>query len=168
MPDSWSVFRRGDVSGVVRIVREVAVSGDAGLHGHGVEVVLESPRPRWWTRWFDRSPRDQARIAVTGADGTAGYPIHVRLVTGHGAGATHRIERRDRWATGVTRMAVPGAPERDGEAVLVLKRGALDGYRPGDAAADVVAGCVAALSDLRPLAPDRGWRARIDRDVRRS
>jgi hypothetical protein len=170
MPTTWSAFRRRDVSGVVRIVHDIAARSDPGLHGHGVDVVLESPHRHWWGRLLDRVPRDQARIAVTREGGLARYPIHVRLRTGQGARAVRRIERRDRWATGTTTVTAKGArgPETgDGEATLVLKRGLAGGYRPDDAAREVVAGTVSALLDLHPFTPDRGWRARVDRDVRR-
>ena len=172
MPATWSPFRRRDTSDVVRMVRDLASSGDAGAFGHGVEVVLESPHHRWWRRIFDRTDRDQARIAVTGPAGTAGYPIHVRLVTGYGAHAVRKVDRRDGWATSVTAMAtVPAGaphPHHHGEAILMLKRGTLLDYEPDDAATEVVAGTVAALADLHPFSPDRGWRARVDRDVQRT
>jgi hypothetical protein len=179
---TWSSFRRHDLTEAVRIVRDVASSGDAGAYGHGVEVVLESPHHHWWRRLFDRAERDQARIAVTGPSGGAGYPIHVRLVTGFGAHAARKVERRDGWATSVTSMtatpaglnaaglalAVAPHPHVRGEAILMLKHGTLAEFDPADAASEVVAGTVAALADLHPFSADRGWRARIDRDVQRT
>jgi len=185
MPGSWSPFRRRDPSAAVRIVRDLATSGDPGTYGHGVEVVLESPPLRWWNRFYDRMPRDQARIAVTGVGGVSGYPVHVRLVTGLGAHALRRVDRRDGWATGLTAMrlredasaaghgtaagtARTPHPLEQGETILVLKRGRTAGFQPDDAAAELVAGTVAALADLHPFAPNRGWRARVDRDVRRT
>jgi hypothetical protein len=177
MPATWSSFRRRDLTSVIAIVRDLAVTGDTGAHGHGVEIVLESPRRHWWRRAFDRAPRDQARIAVTGESGIAGYPINVRLVTGFGPKAAHKIERRDGWATSVTSMTLAQSdaasalvqhhPHQTGEAILVLKRGTAPIFDPADAAAEVVAGTVAALADLHVLSPNRGWRVRIDRDVLR-
>jgi hypothetical protein len=171
---SFTAFRRRDLSAVTQIVREVTASGDPGMHGHGVEVVLESPRRRWWRRIIDRSARDRARIAVTGESGAVGYPIHVRLVTGFGAGATRRVDRRDGWATSVTTVAPasaghPRAAEHPAgaEAILMLKRGSVPGFEPVEAAAEVVEGTVAALADLHPFSPDRGWRAWVDRDILR-
>jgi hypothetical protein len=181
MPAAWSPFRRRDSSEVVRMVREIASSGDAGAFGHGVEVVIESPHHHWWRRIVDRAVRDQARIAVTGPGGTAGYPIHVRLVTGYGGRAVGKVDRRDHWATSVTsmvldrtgdraagRLAVAPHPHEQGEAILMLKRGTEAEFEPDDAASEVVAGTVAALADLHPFSRDRGWRARIDRDVQRT
>jgi hypothetical protein len=176
MPATWTSFRRRDQTEVVRLVLSVVSSGDAGTFGHGVEVVVDSPHHRWWRRIFDRAERDRARIAVTGPGGQVGYPMHVRLVTGFGAHAVHKVDRRDGWATSVTSMSavpaggVPGLrphPHLAGEAILMLKRGARPDFDPADAAAEVVAGTVAALADLHPFSPDRGWRARIDRDVER-
>lgn len=169
----WSAFRRHDLTALIAAVRAVAASGDPGAHGHGVEIVVESPALPWWQRLRDRRPRDSARIAVTGEAGSAGYPIHVRLVTGIGSGAARRVDRRDRWATSVTRMAPPEgkhltATHPDGaEAILMLKRGAMPGWVIDDAAAEVAAGTVAALDDLHPFSPKRGWRFIVDRDVRR-
>jgi hypothetical protein len=182
MPATWSSFRRRDLTEAVRIVRDVASSGDGGAYGHGVEVVLESPHHHWWRRLFDRAARDQARIAVTGPGGRVGYPIHVRLVTGYGAHAVGKVDRRDRWATSVTSMThVPARsgpagsgpllaphPHEQGEAILMLKRGTRPRFDVEDAASEVVAGTVAALADLHPFSPDRGWRARVDRDVQRT
>ncbi len=173
---AWVTFRRRDLSGIVRVVREVAESGDAGAYGHGVEVVVESPRRRWWSRIFDRSERNQARIAVTGPHGVTGYPMHVRLVSGFGSDAAGKVDRRDNWATSVTSMrlvsappsTVPAHPHVAGEAIIMLKRGAGLDFDPAEAAAEVVSGTVAALVDLHPFSPDRGWRARIDRAVQRT
>jgi hypothetical protein len=180
MPGSWVTFRRHDLTGIVRVIQEVATSGDAGAFGHGVEIVVESPHHRWWRRVFDRSERDRARIAITGRDGSSGYPIHVRLVTGYGPGAASRIDRRDNWATSVTSMRlvtarpatggdpVPPHPHEAGEAIIMLKRGTVPDFDPADAAREVITGTVAALADLHPFSPERGWRARVDRDVRRT
>jgi hypothetical protein len=177
MPATWTPFRRHDQAEAVRLVATVARSGDAGAFGHGVEVVLETPHHHWWLRIFDRAERDQARIAITGPDGRTGYPIHVRLVTGFGPHAARKVERRAGWATSVTAMtAAPvGAGSADaaphphlaGEAILMLKRGSVADFDVPEAAAEVVAGTVAALADLHPFSPDRGWRARIDRDILR-
>ncbi|HEY2793730.1 MAG TPA: hypothetical protein VGJ28_15305 [Micromonosporaceae bacterium] len=175
MPATWTPFRRHDQAEAVRLVAAVASAGDTGAYGHGVEVVLESPHLHWWRRLFDHSERDQARIAITGPDGRAAYPIHVRLVTGFGAHAVRKVDRRAGWATSVTAMtAAPvgaGAgdaaphPHVAGEAILMLKRGTALDFDAADAATEVVAGTVAALADLHPFSPDRGWRARVDRDV---
>jgi hypothetical protein len=175
MPPAWVTFRRRDPSELVRVVRDLAASADAGAYGHGVEVVVESPRLHWWHRFFDRVERDRARIAVTGPDGRAGYPIHVRLVTGFGTDAAGKVDRRDNWATSVTSMrpitpgtGAPPHPHEAGEAIIMLKRGPGTGFDPAEAADEVVAGTVAALADLHPFSPDRGWRARVDRTVRRT
>jgi hypothetical protein len=168
---TWSAFRRRDLSALTRIVRDVAESRDPGVHGHGVEVVVESPRRHWWGRAFDRTPRDSARIAVTGEGGSVGYPIHVRLTTGFGAEATRHVDRRDRWATSVTAVTAVTPPDHrhpaGGEAILMLKRGTVNGYALDDAAAEVASGTVAALADLHPFTPDRGWRVAVDRNVLR-
>jgi hypothetical protein len=172
-PTGWSGFRRHELSALMAAVRAVATAGEPGAHGHGVEIVVESPPLRWWQRVRDRSPRDQARIAVTGDAGAVGYPIHIRLVTRVGTGAVRRVERRDRWATSVTTVAPPDDRHLTrrhpvgGEAILMLKRGNAAGFDVGDAAAEVVTGTVAALDDLHPFSPTRGWRFRVDRDVRR-
>lgn len=176
MPAAWVTFRRRDLSGIVRVVREVAESGDAGAYGHGVEVVVESPRRHWWRRVFDRSERDQARIAVTGPSGIAGYPIHVRLVSGFGTDAADKVDRRDHWATSVTSMRLVGAhapsvaahPHVAGEAFIVLKHGPGPTFDAAEAAQEVVAGAVAALADLHPFTSDRGWRARVERQIQRT
>jgi len=172
-PSGWSAFRRHDLGALVAAVRDLARARDPGTYGQGVDVVIESPPLHWWQRVRDRRPRDQARIAVTGDGGTTGYPVHVRLATGIGAGAVRRVDRRDGWATSVTTVApsarkrVPDVHPVDGEAILLLKRGTRPGYDPADAATEVVAGSVAALDDLHPFSPARGWRFTIDRDVRR-
>ncbi len=169
----WSSFRRHELSALAATLRHVAESSDPGTHGHGVEIVVESPALRWWQRVRDRSPRDRARIAVTGEAGVTGYPIHVRLVTGIGADAVRRVDRRDRWATSVTTVAPPdgspaaGAHPAGGEAILMLKRGTRPHYDVADAAAEVAAGTVAALDDLHPFSPSKGWRFTVDREVRR-
>jgi hypothetical protein len=176
MPAAWVTFRRRDLSGIVRVVREIAQSGDPGAYGHGVEVVVESPRRGWWRRMFDRSVRDQARIAVTGPAGVANYPIHVRLVSGFGSDAAGKVDRRANWATSVTSMRLVSAPpaprpvhpHEAGEAIIMLKRGPGPAFDPAEAAEEVVVGTVAALTDLHPFTPDRGWRARIDRAVLRT
>jgi hypothetical protein len=180
MPAAWVTFRRRDPSAIVRMVRDLAVAGDAGAYGHGVELIVESPRLRWWRRLFDRVERDQARIAVTGPGGATGYPMHVRLVTGFGADAAGKIDRRDNWATSVTSMrlvsapatAAPPHPHEVGEAIIMLKRGPDQAtgpvFDPAEAAREVVDGTVAALADLHPFSPDRGWRSRVERSVLRT
>jgi hypothetical protein len=59
-------------------------------------------------------------------------------------------------------------PHEAGEAILMLKRGTLADFDPSDAASEVVEGAVAALDDLHPFSPNRGWRARVDRDIQRT
>jgi len=155
-PQNWTTFTRRDLSALVAEVRRVASSGDAGRHGQGVEVVVESPPLRWWERRGQARTRDNARIAVTDGQGRAGYPVHIRLSTTHGAGATRKIDRRAGWTTSNTR----------GEAILMMKeRAASDGAYD---AVELVAGTVAALDDLHLRNPKRGWRFRVDRTVLRT
>jgi hypothetical protein len=155
-PQTWTTFSRTDLSPVVKEVRRLATSGDAGAHGHGVEVVVESPPLRWWEHFREQRTRDHARIAVTDGQGQAGYPVHIRLHTTHGAHAGRRIDRRAGWATSNTL----------GEAILMMKsRAATNGAYD---AAELVTGTVAALADLHIRSPKRGWRFRVDRGVLRT
>ena len=153
--EGWVDFRRADAGTVVALVRAVAGAGDPGEHGHGVEVVVEAPPLRWLARLFDRDGRpDQARIAVTKNGGVVAYPFDIRLVTGDGGRAARRVPVTPGWARS----------DSAGEAFVIQKG------RPGDPYAwdELVAGAVAALCALRRKAPDAGWRARVDRAIRRT
>ena len=37
----------------LEFLRAVAASRDPGIHGHGVEVVVEAPRKKWWQALFN-------------------------------------------------------------------------------------------------------------------
>lgn len=154
--ETWLTFRRSDVRRVIDLVRSVADARDPGEHGHGVEVVVEAPRKKWWRALFNRDDTlAQARIVVTRAGGEVGYPFDVRLVTGFGGDAAHRVGASPGWAVSDT----------EGMAFLIQKG------RPGaryDFPA-LVDGSVAALATLRTSAPpDNGWRVMVDRAVLRS
>ena len=133
----------------------MAAARDPGLHGHGVEVVVEAPRKKWWQALFNEDEEiAQARIVVTRAGGAVRYPFDVQLVTPYGANAAHRVGRRPGWA----------ASNSAGLAFLVQKG------RPGarfDWGA-LVGGAVAALEELRHDVPDAGWRVRVDRAIHRT
>jgi len=146
-------FRRSDAALVIDLVRAVAETGDPGVHGDGVEVVIEAPRRGWFGRLLDDGVPEQARIAVTKFGGAVRYPFHVHLVTDDGGSATRRLPRLPGWAVS----------NSNGLAFLILKGG---GERYDWAA--LVGGAVAALSALRPDADEEGWRAGIDRDIHRS
>jgi hypothetical protein len=150
----WVGFHRTDAGAVIDMVRAVAAAGDPGMHGHGVEVVIEAPRLGWFARMLDDDGRpDQARIAVTTYGGDVSYPFNIHLVTDTGGRAAQRVPVRPGWARS----------NSAGMAFLIQKG------RPGApfAWAQLVAGAVAALTALRDGAPDEGWRARVDRAVRR-
>src|SRR5439155_26002850 len=136
------------------MVRAVASAADPGEHGHGVEVVVETPRLSLLAGLFrDRVP-DQARLVVTTAGGAVGYPFSVQLVSEHGGRAARLVDPAPGWATS----------DSAGLAFVVQKG------RPG-ACFDwggLVGGAVAALCALQPALPDEGWRAMVDRTVRRS
>ncbi len=154
----WVAFQRSDASIVIEMVREVAASRDPGEHGEGVEVVIEAPRPSFF-RWLvgDHEP-DQARIAVTKAGGLVRYPFHIQLITDHGGNAAHRLPRLPGWATSNT------------AGMAFLMRKGEPGYQARHQRYDwatLVGGAVAAMSVLRPDADDAGWRAMIDRAIRR-
>ena len=153
--ETWLPFRRSDASAVVDLVRAVAEARDPGEHGHGVEVVLEAPRKKWWQALLNSDDKlAQARIVVTRAGGEVRYPFDIQLVTNYGGNAAHRVGARPGWA--VSNSA--------GLAFLIQKG------RP-DARFDfggLVGVAVAALVELRNDAPDLGWRVRVDRAVRRA
>jgi hypothetical protein len=154
--ETWWTFRRSDARRVIDLVRSVADSRDPGEHGHGVEVVVEAPRKRWWQALFNRDDTlAQARIVVTRAGGEVGYPFDVQLVTGFGANAAHRLGARPGWAVSNTA----------GMAFLIQKG------RPGaryDFPA-LVDASVSALASLRTDSPpDDGWRVMVDRTVQRT
>jgi hypothetical protein len=167
VPDpDWTEFTRHDLAHLADVVRDVAASGDRGAHGHGVEVVIESPPLRAWQRWLHwRRPRerDRASIAVTNSRGIAKYPVHIRLYTTHGGDAGRKVDRRPGWTTSNTA----------GQAILMMKaraatHGAAVGLGTDPLDADELAtGTVAALDDLHLFSPLRGWRFRVDRLVRR-
>lgn len=158
----WVGFRRTDAGAVVDMVRTVAEARDAGTHGHGVEVVIEAPQRGWLHRLlFERDGKpDQARIIVTKYGGEVRYPFDVQLVTDAGGRAARRVPVPHGWARSNTA----------GLAYVIQKGG------PGTAYAwpDLVAGAIDALCAIRrqPLRrsqkpPERGWRATVDRSVRR-
>jgi hypothetical protein len=150
--ERWVAFVRSDAGAVIELVRGVAAARDPGEHGDGVEVVLEAPRKRWWQALLneDEEPA-QARIVVTRAGGTVGYPFDIRLVTPYGAQAAHRLGRRPGWA--VSNSA--------GLAFLIQKGRPGAGFDFGG----LVGGAVAALAELRADPQEEGWRAWIDRGV---
>ena len=148
----WVAFRRSDATAVIGMVRSVAAAHDAGEHGDGVEVVVETPRPGWLARRLGRQ-RAQARLVVTKGVGIVAYPFDIQLITEHDGASARRVGARRGWATSTSA----------GLAFLIQKG------REGDRFdfAGLVGGAVAALSTLRPRAGEHGWRARIDRSVYR-
>jgi len=150
----WVAFRRSDAGVVIDMVRAVASAADPGEHGHGVEVVVETPRRPLLAGLFrDRVP-DQARLVVTTASGAVGYPFSVQIVSEHGGHAARLVDPAPGWATS----------DSAGLAFVVQKG------RPG-ARFDwggLVGGAVAALCTLRRDLPDDGWRAMVDRAIRRN
>jgi len=137
---------------VVGLVRRVAEAADPGEHGDGVEVVIEAPGRGWLGRVLDDGLPEQARIAVTKFGGAVRYPFHVQLVSDHGGRATHRLPRLPGWAVS----------DSNGVAFL-MQKGQGDRF---DWAA-LVGGALAGLAALRPDAVDAGWRAGVDRGIRR-
>jgi hypothetical protein len=138
------------------VLQRVAVSGDGGAHGFGVEVVVESPTPRTWewspARWGQRHDPDRAHIAVTDRRGRCGYPVHVRLHTARGAEAGRHLDRRPGWATSNTA----------GQAILMMKAAAAaSGYD----VVELAIGTVNALADLQRHESVGDWQFRIDRAV---
>lgn len=159
----WIEFHRADAGVVIEAVRAIAESRDPGLHGFGVEVVIEPPRPGWLAGLFGgRDASDQARIVVTKAGGVVGYPFHVQLVTEHGAEAARRVPHLPGWA----------ASRSAGLAFLMLKAEPANGrtatVTTGFDFAGLVGGAVLALEALRGEVPDGLWRARVDRAIRRT
>ena len=150
--NSWVQFRRSDPARVVDLVRTVAAARDPGEHGEGVEVVVEAPRTRWWRALFTRDDTlAQARIVVTREGGVVRHPYDIQLVTAHGADAAHRLGRRAGWAA-----------SNSGGLAFLIRKGPEPDY------GELVAGAVEALAKLRRQPRDGGWRARVDRAVRRS
>ncbi|HET8683044.1 MAG TPA: hypothetical protein VFM54_14425 [Micromonosporaceae bacterium] len=158
MEPGWVAFHRRDTTPVVELVRRVAEARDPGEHGDGVEVVVESPAAGRLADLLGRADSVQARIIVTKVGGEVAYPFDVRLVSEDGAEAARRagaslVGPGRGWATS----------ETDGEAFLVHKG------RPGAGPdwAELTAGTVTALVTLAGEVGDEGWRARVDRAVRR-
>jgi hypothetical protein len=164
---AWIEFQRSDASAVIEAVRAVADAADPGVHGHGVEVVIEPPRPGWLSGLFGgRDAGNQARIVVTKFGGEVGYPFHVQLVTEYGADAARRVPRLPGWAAsrsaGLAFLMLKGIPEVSAGVVRYAPIRRYDW-------ASLVGGAVAALSALHDGLPEDGrWRARVDRSVRRT
>lgn len=147
-------FRRSRLDRVVDLVRSVAESHDPGEHGHGVEVVVEAPRRKFWQALFDHDNRvAQARIVVTREDGEVRFPFDIQLITAYGGNAAHRLGTRKGWAVS----------NSDGMA-FVIQKGT---HRTSFDFEELTTGAVAALAKLRRKPQERGWRARIDRAIRR-
>ncbi|MEV8515497.1 hypothetical protein [Dactylosporangium sp. NPDC051484] len=151
----WVAFRLSRQGRVVDLVRRVAEARDPGEHGHGVEVVVEAPRKKWWQALFNRDDTlAQARIVVTREGGEVRYPFDIQLVTAYGANAAHRLGTRQGWAV-----------SNSAGMAFVIQKGT---HRTGFEFEELTAGAVAALVKLRRKPQERGWRARIDRSVKRS
>ena len=151
-------FHREDTTPVVELVRRVAQARDPGEHGDGVEVVVESPAAGKLADLLGRADSVQARIIVTKAGGEVTYPFDVQLVSEGGGEAARRagaslVGPGRSWATS----------ETDGRAFIVHKG------RPGAEPdwSELTAGTVTALVALAGEVGDEGWRARVDRAVRR-
>jgi len=149
----WTDFRRSDATAVIDMVRAVAAAADAGEHGDGVEVVIETPPPGRLAKLLRRRRRAQARVVVTKAGGIVAYPFDIQLVTEHDGKAARRVGPRQGWATS----------DSAGLAFLIQK--GPKGARPDFD--ELVGAAVTALAKLRPRTSERGWRARIDRSVAR-
>jgi hypothetical protein len=151
----WVGFRRADAGAVVAMVRAVAEAGDPGEHGDGVEVVVEAPRRGWLSRLFDRDGRpDHARIVVTKAGGEVGYPFDIQLVTNAGGRAARRVPVTPGWAR-----------SNSAGLAFVIQKGSAGRPYAWD---ELVAGAIGALSwQRRRRTPERGWRAAVDRSIRR-
>ncbi len=165
-PDpEWIEFRRSDAGAVIEVVRGIADAADPGVHGFGVEVVIEPPRPGWLAGLFGgRDSGNQARIVVTKAGGEVGYPFHVQLVTEYGADAARRVPRVPGWAAsrsaGLAFLMLKGIPE---ESAGIVRYAPIRRYDW----ATLVGGAVAALAALHGDPPDAHWRARVDRAILR-
>ena len=152
--EKWVPFRRSRQDRVVDLVRRVADAADPGEHGHGVEVVVEAPRTAWWKALFDRDDTfAQARIVVTREGGEVRYPFDIQLVTAYGGNAAHRLGTRPGWAV-----------SNSAGLAFVIQKGTHRGEFDFE---ELTAGAVAALAKLRRKPQERGWRARIDRQVQR-
>ncbi|BCB84125.1 hypothetical protein [Phytohabitans suffuscus] len=149
----WVTFDRRDPAVVVELLRGVAASGDPGVYGDGVEVVVEAPAPTFLRDIFGAEPAS-ARIAVTKPGGGVGYPFHVRLVSDQGGDAGQRAPRRAGWAI-----------SNSAGLAFLMQKGA-EGAPPDWA--DLVDGAIAALTALRTDAGDPGWRVAVDREVFRA
>jgi hypothetical protein len=153
--EEWVAFRRSRIERVVELVRGVAEAGDPGEHGHGVEVVVEAPRKKWWMALFNRDDTlAQARIVVTRDGGEVRYPFDIQLITAYGANAAHRLGTRPGWAVSNSHGMA-----------FVIQKGT---HRTAYDFEELTTGAVAALATLRTHPPDRGWRARVDRTIRRT
>jgi hypothetical protein len=151
----WVEFHRSDAGAVIAMVRAVADARDPGEHGDGVEVVIEAPRHSWLKGLFNRDDQQaQARIVVTRAGGEVGYPFDIQLVTAYGGRAAHRVGSRPGWAVS----------DSAGLAFLIQKG------RPGARFefGALVGGAVLALTKLRRGPVEKGWRATVDRSVKRA
>ncbi|GAA3271615.1 hypothetical protein Dvina_45370 [Dactylosporangium vinaceum] len=152
--ERWLPFRRSRPDRVLDLVRRVAEARDPGEHGDGVEVVLEAPRTKWWRALFDRDDTlAQARIVVTRAGGEVRYPFDIQLVTAYGAGAAHRLGTRPGWAV-----------SNSAGLAFVIQKGT---HRTAFDFEELTMGAIAALAKLRRKPQERGWRVRIDRNVKR-
>ncbi|GAA3450964.1 hypothetical protein [Dactylosporangium matsuzakiense] len=152
--ERWLPFRRSRPDRVLDLVRRVAEARDPGEHGDGVEVVLEAPRTKWWRALFDRDDTlAQARIVVTRAGGEVRYPFDIQLVTAYGAGAAHRLGTRPGWAV-----------SNSAGLAFVIQKGT---HRTAFDFEELTMGAIAALAKLRRKPQERGWRVRVDRNVKR-
>ena len=153
--ETWLPFRRSRPDRVLDLVRRVAAARDAGEHGQGVEVVVEAPRTKWWRALFNRDDTvAQARIVVTRAGGEVRYPFDIQLVTAYGGNAAHRLGTRPGWAM-----------SNSAGMAFVIQKGT---HRTEFDFEELTTGAVAALAKLRKKPQERGWRVRIDRNVRRA
>jgi hypothetical protein len=153
--EKWVPFRRSRLDRVIDLVRGVADAHDPGEHGQGVEVVVEAPRKKWWQALFNRDDTlAQARIVVTREGGEVRYPFDIQLVTAYGANAAHRLGTRKGWAV-----------SNSNGMAFVIQKGT---HRTGFDFEELTTGAVAALAVLRRHPQERGWRARVDRAIRRT
>ena len=125
-----------------------------GRSGDGVEIIIEAPRKGWLGRLLDRDGlAENARIVVTKPGGEVSYPFDIQLVTDRGGHAADDVPVHSGWARS----------NSDGRAYLIKKGRPDTPY----SRRDLVAGAIAALCALRDDAPDEGWRAAVDRGIRR-